>query len=197
VKKITMVAISSFFLLTMAVAWTLHSALAAAAPATAANVPSYTAGGQLVLPANYRDWIFLSSGYGMNYSNGGGNHPMFTNVYVSPEAYQEFKLAGKWPDKSMFVVELYSPATGSINKTGFYQDKFMGLDVEVKDSSRQHEWGYFNFDPEDKTASAAGGGCEKCHNEHGAVEHTFVQFYPTLLAFAREKKLLKPGVPVH
>jgi hypothetical protein len=162
------------------------------------NQPVYTPDGKLVLPANYRDWAFLTSGFGMNYSNGGGTHPMFTNVYVAPEALQGFKASGKWPDKSMFIVEIYSPATqGSINKSGYYQDEFKGLDVEVKDSSRPSEWSYYDFRPGATQAEAlSGGGCNKCHAEHAAVEHTFVQFYPTLLGFAREKNLIKPGVQV-
>lgn len=168
----------------------------AVAASTASNLPSYRSDGKLLLPANYREWVFLSSGFGMNYSNGGGSHPMFTNVYVRPDAYQGFKSAGKWPDKSLFVVEIYSPATGSINKSGYYQDKFQGLDIEVKDSSRPSEWTYYNFSPGDREASGITGSCNTCHAEHGAVEHTFVQFYPTLLEFAREKRLLKPDVVV-
>ncbi|HSM88202.1 MAG TPA: cytochrome P460 family protein [Candidatus Limnocylindrales bacterium] len=180
--------------LLVAVAWGVRSSSPASPAPDRGNVPAYTSDGRLALPANYREWVFLSSGFGMNYSNGGGSHPMFTNVYVSPEAYQGFKSAGKWPDKSMFVVEIYSPASqGSINKSGYYQDTFMGLDVEVKDSSQKNQWSYFNFDPGEAAAARAGGGCNKCHSEHAAVEHTFVQFYPTLLSFAREKNLLKPG----
>jgi len=161
-----------------------------------ANLPEYTRAGALMLPANYRDWVFLSSGFGMNYSNGGGSHPMFTNVYVAPEAYHGFLSAGKWPDKSLFVVEIYSPASGSINKSGYFQDRFEGLDVEVKDSSRKSEWTYYNFSPGDREAPGMTGSCNSCHAEHAAVEHTFVQFYPTLLEFARQKRLLKPDVPV-
>jgi hypothetical protein len=162
-----------------------------------AHMPAYTPDGKLLLPANYREWVFLSSGFGMNYSNGGGSHPMFTNVYVTPEAYQGFKSAGKWPDKSLFVVELYSPTSqGSINKSGYYQDKFQGLDIEVKDASRRSEWTYYNFAPGDRESAGITGSCSTCHAEHGAVEHTFVQFYPTLLEFARQKHLLKPGVAV-
>jgi Cytochrome P460 len=165
--------------------------------ATGTNKPVYTADKKLALPANYREWVFLSSGFGMNYSNSGGSHPMFTNVYVSPAAYQGFKSNGKWPNGSQFVVEIYSPAQGSINKSGYFQDEFKGLDVEVKDSSQEHEWSYYNFSPGEKTAEALGGGaCSTCHSEHAAVEHTFVQFYPTLLRFAQEKHLLKPGVPI-
>jgi len=159
--------------------------------------PLYTADGKLALPENYRQWVFLSSGFGMNYSNSGGSHPMFTNVYVSPSAYQGFRSNGKWPNGSQFVVEIYSPAQGSINKSGYFQDQMQGLDIEVKDSSQKNEWSYYNFNPGDKTAEALGGGaCNSCHSEHAAVEHTFVQFYPTLLSFAQEKHLLKPGVAI-
>ena len=161
------------------------------------NQPVYSANGQLTLPANYREWVFLSSGYGMNYSSGTVSQPAFTNVFVSPEAYRGFLKTAKWPDKSMFVVEIYSAASrGSINKAGQYQSRFQGLDVEVKDASRPDEWSYYNFDPAAKSASALGASCNQCHNQHAAVEHTFVQFYPTLLKFAREKGVIKPGVDV-
>ena len=174
--------------------WTVRHASADSHPA---NLPAYTSDGKLALPANYREWTFLTSGFGMNYSTGANSRPMFTNVYVTPEAYQGFKSTGKWPDKSMFVVEIYSPAShGSINKGGQYQDTFAGLDIEVKDSSRPHEWSYYNFNPNETTGEAVGPGCNNCHNQHGAVEHTFVQFYPTLLDFAMEKNLIKAGVSI-
>src|SRR5215467_13965526 len=167
------------------------------AGAATMNVPVYSADGKLALPENYREWVFLTSGFGMNYSAGPVAHPMFTNVYVAPEAYQGFKATGKWPDKSMLIVEIYSPAShGSINKGGHYQDTFAGLDVEVKDSSREQEWSYYNFSPGATFAEPDSPGCNKCHSEHGAVENTFVQFYPTLLDFALEKGLVKSGVSI-
>lgn len=173
---------------------TVRNALANSTPA---NQPAYLSDGKLALPANYREWTFLTSGFGMNYSTGANSRPMFTNVYVTPEAYQGFKSTGKWPDKSMFIVEIYSPAGhGSINKGGHYQDAFMGLDIEVKDSSRPQEWSYYTAGPGKTTAESVDMGCNACHNKNGAVEHTFVQFYPTLLDFAMEKNLIKPGVSI-
>lgn len=158
------------------------------------NQPVYTSEGKLALPANYREWVFVTSGFGMNYSNGGGDNPMFTNVFVTPEAYRGFVQTGKWPDKSMFVVEVYAPAShGSINKSGYYQDAFRALDVEVKDASRPSEWSYYGFPPGEKAGELAGAGCNKCHTENGAVEHTFVQFYPTLKEIAIAKGVVKPG----
>jgi Cytochrome P460 len=193
VKK-TLAMIASLSALLLVATWAVRHASADSKPV---NQPRYTADGKLMLPANYRDWIFLTSGFGMNYSTGVSSHPMFTNVYVTPEAYQAFQSNGKWPDKSTFVVEIYSPAShGSINKGGHYQDSFAGLDIEVKDSSRPHEWSYYNFPPGETIAESAGPGCNNCHNQNGAVEHTFVQFYPTLLDFAMEKNLIKPGVAI-
>jgi len=162
------------------------------------NQPNYTKDGKLVLPPNYSEWFFLTSGLGMNYSTGVSAHPMFTNVFVPPESYKEFKATGKWPDKTQFVLEMVQPAThGSINKGGHYQNALMGWDVEVKDSTRPQQWTYYNFDAKDTAADPiASTACLKCHTANAAVENTFVQFYPTLLDFAVEKGLIKPGVHV-
>ena len=187
------------FIFGLAAALSLLAAWKPGGPAEtkSANVPTYTAEGKLNLPTNYRDWVFLTSGFGMNYANGTGNNPMFTNVFVSPEAYQGFKATAKWPEKSMFIVEIYSPAGhGSINKGGHYQDSYMGLDVEVKDSSQPNEWSYYNFNPGETVGAPVGPGCNKCHSEHAAVEHTFVQFYPTLLDFAMDKGVVRPAVSI-
>jgi hypothetical protein len=46
-----------------------------------------------VRPADYRDWEFLSAGYGMNYSPPPGRET-FTNVFVQRWAYEEFLKGG-------------------------------------------------------------------------------------------------------
>jgi len=152
--------------------------------------PQYTSDNKLVRPADYREWIFLSSGLGMNYNLQAGGHEMFTNVFVPQWAYQEFMKSGKWPDKTIFVVEERGATSkGSINKTGHYQTtELMGIGVEVKDETRfSDKWAYFNFDEESKTAEAnPKNACWNCHEQHAAVEHSFVQFYPTLKPIARK-----------
>jgi hypothetical protein len=35
--------------------------------------------------------------------------------------------------------------------------------------------------------------CYACHSTHGAVDNTFVQFYPTLIELAARHKTLAPG----
>src|SRR6201987_5105726 len=78
--------------------------LLAAAPREKWPEPQYDADGNLLRPADYRDWEFLSAGYGMNYSPAPGGHEMFTNVFVQRWSYQEFLKSGKWPELSMFVI---------------------------------------------------------------------------------------------
>src|SRR5690242_10377502 len=69
----------------------------------------FTADGKLVRPTGYRRWAYVSSGFGMSYNPdaGGNGNPAFTNVFVSPEAYDYFQEHGTWPDKTMFVLEIY------------------------------------------------------------------------------------------
>jgi hypothetical protein len=151
-------------------------------------MPQYS-GQNLIRPENYREWIFLSSGLGMDYNASVGGPERFTNVFVPQWSYRQFLATGKWPDKSIFVVEdRGSQSKGSINKTGHFQTDFAGMGVEVKDESRFPEkWAYFNFGPNTKTAGAnAKAACWQCHEDHAAVEHTFVQFYPTLKDVAKK-----------
>jgi Cytochrome P460 len=175
--------------------------VAALAAMTAFAQPEFK-GDKLVRPANYREWIFLSSGLGMTYTaEPSRSEPSFDNVFVSREAYKSFLQTGVWPEKTMFVLEVRASATnGSINKAGHYQSDDFRLSAEVKDSSRfKDKWEYFAFpatgEPADPLPRTA--GCYACHSQHGAVENTFVQFYPTLLTVAKSKGTLKTSEPVH
>ena len=148
--------------------------------------PEFTGTKDLKRPENYRAWVFLSAGYGMTYSTGG--NPQFTNVFVPQWAYREFMGSGRWPDQTMFVVEERSAQSkGSINKDGHFQTDLTGIAVEVKDARLPDQWGYFVYDESSKTAQInRKEGCFACHVAHAAVEHTFVQFYPTLKPVAKK-----------
>jgi Cytochrome P460 len=164
-------------------------ALLTAASDDKAPKAQYDEKGQLIRPADYREWIFLSAGYGMNYSPAPGGHEMFTNVFVQRWAYSEFVNSGKWPEQSMFVIDERDAASrSSINQKGHYQTDLMGLAVEVKDSARNPDkWAYYIFSADGKTGEAIRGNvCWSCHDAHAAVEHTFVQFYPTLKEVAKK-----------
>src|SRR3984893_6021673 len=81
-----------------AILWSLMLALCFAALHAAPQdsnppMPRY-AGQNLMRPENYREWIFLSSGLGMNYNPSPGGHEMFTNVFVPQSSYRKFP--GQW-----------------------------------------------------------------------------------------------------
>jgi Cytochrome P460 len=165
----------------------------AKAGADKGDAPAYTAEGRLRAPADYRQWIYLTSGIDMSYSPKPemAGHSMFDNVFVNPAAYREFLKTGTWPDKTVMVLEVRgAESKGSINKTGHFQGtEIMGFEVHVKDDARTPgQWAFYEFDNESpaemvpRTAT-----CYSCHEQHAAVATTFVQFYPTLLNVAREK----------
>jgi Cytochrome P460 len=162
-------------------------------------VARFTPDNRLEFPTDYREWIFLSSGRGMTYgpSANPNGPPLFDNVFVNPEAYREFLKSGHWPDRAVFVLEVRDAASeGSINRGGQFQKDIEGIEVEVKDKQRlagTDGWGYFQFDAERKPAAQLPktATCYACHATNGAVEHTFVQFYPTLIGIATNHQTLK------
>jgi hypothetical protein len=155
--------------------------------------PVYTEDGQLVLPADYREWVYLSSGFDMAYRPMAMGHHMFDNVFVEPGAYKAFLATGTWPDKTMLVLEARRAMDkGSINKSGNFQSTdVMGIEVHVKDSAHLQGWAFFGFDT-GTTAKMTPrtAECYSCHAAHAAVDNTFVQFYPTLLPIATAKGTL-------
>ena len=155
-------------------------------------------GQEMQFPQDYREWVYLSTGFNMSYNPDAlaaqaAGHSMFDNVFVEPAAYKAFLKTGTWPDKTMFVLEVRSSETNnSINKHGSSQGEVMGLEVHVKDEARfPGKWAFFGSNdgkigkgfPQDAT-------CYTCHQAHGAVDTTFVQFYPTLMPIAKAKGTL-------
>ena len=179
---------------------TIATALLSVGPILAQQpgTPQFTSANELITPTDYREWIFLSSGLGMTYGPigeaGGSAAPKFDNVFVAPWAYRAFLATGKWPEKTMFVLEVRSSVSkGSINNGGHYQSDRAGFEAEVKDSSRfsGNGWAFFALS-DGKTAKMIPrtASCYTCHPSNGAVDNTFVQFYPTLLPVAKEKGTL-------
>jgi hypothetical protein len=164
--------------------------------------PKYVNRTNLLRPPDYREWMFLSSGLGMTYeAEAGSPSPSFGNVFVNPSSYRSFMNTGRWPDKTIFILEVRASAgEGSINKTGRFQTNLVGLEAEVKDSRFPDGWAFFDFGAAASIKDAAEplsgqrlAGCVACHTKHTAVERTFVQFYPTLMDVARRMGTVKPG----
>lgn len=152
--------------------------------------PQYAQDGSLILPEDFRNWVFVGASLGLGYSQGsaGSGPGMFHNVYLHPTAYEHFAKTGEFPEKTMLALAMYSagrdaPPRGS----GFYEGDFVTVEIALKDNERFEEgWAYYNF-------SAGGGelrataqrippaaGCNGCHSEHGAQDNVFLQFYPVL-----------------
>ena len=162
------------------------------------HVPSYAQDGSLNVPANYREWIYLTSGIDMSYNPQPPNagqpaHSVFDNVFVNPEAYHAFLATGTWPDRTALIIEVRGAENPvSINTSGHTQSTDIhGLEIHVRDKGR---WAFFEGSKAGAPAKLIPqpAACYTCHEAHGAVDTTFVQFYPTLLPIAQEKKTLSP-----
>ena len=165
--------------------------------------PRYANGTDLVRPDGYREWTFLSSSLDMTYDAPGARSgpSRFQNVFVNRSSYRAFLENGRWPDETIFVLEIReSSREGAINAAGQFQADLVALEAEVKDDRFADGWAFYDFgaagalrDVAEPLSGARVARCIECHTEHTAAERTFVQFYPTLLEAARRAGTLKPG----
>ena len=179
------------------------AAVASSVLAQQPAAPAFTSAGQLVRPLDYRSWVFVTSGLGMTYGPAKpaeGQPPLFDNVFVTRDAYNEFLRSGAWPDKTMFILEgRRAEANVSINNGGHTQGQMAFMEAAVKDVARFKNtggWGYFSFDSRDGLVESAAplpatAACYACHSTNTAVDNTFVQFYPELFAIAKAKGTVK------
>lgn len=132
--------------------------------------------------------------YGPMRSANTPEHPSFENVFVSRAGYDGFRKSGIWPDKTMLILEIRGSASAeSINKGGHFQKDIAAIEGEVKQGGT---WTFYAFGKgTEGKPIARNEDCYACHGTSGAVDNTFVQFYPTLLPIARQKGTLKPGKP--
>ena len=121
-------------LLVWAIAFAVRSTPAAQAPAPIG--PQYAADEKLVRPTDYREWVYVTSGLGMTYgpaqsTSAAGN---FDNVFVNRSSYTQFMSTGKWPDKTIFILEIRRAEDHvSINNGGRTQGALLAIEAEVKD----------------------------------------------------------------
>lgn len=151
--------------------------------------PSYTGDNELIRPEGYHEWVFIGATLGMSYEPNEARRkdPKFHNLYINPASYHEYKKTGRFPERTIFVMEVLTAGShSSINKQGNFQDKVLGIEVALKDSSRFKEsWAYFNFIRDDGSAADSVKAfpkerCWACHNEHAETDNVFTQFYPVL-----------------
>jgi hypothetical protein len=177
----------------------LHAKSPTGAGATAVRsryLPEYTADGELILPKNFEEWVYVGSPLTPNALNGGkANFPEFHNVYIEPGAYASYKKTNVFPEGTIFFKELQLtlPAQnpdGSRTEPsgrGYFPGHLNGADVTVKDTKRYAAtggWGYFNFNHHEPKAPTAKlkpkEECAYCHMASAKKDEVWTQFYPRL-----------------
>ncbi|MBI3865824.1 MAG: cytochrome P460 family protein [Planctomycetia bacterium] len=176
-------------------------AVATAAKSAGARGPEYTEQGELKLPEGFESWVFVGSNLGLEYREDAAKDEApaknrddklkkasFHNVYINPEAYEHFAKTGKFPDKTMLVLDVYRAEEGepkSVVSEGLFPGKRKEIALAVKNSARpdgsKTDWAYYDFPPDKKTAKAfPDSACYDCHLQHADVDNVWVQLYPTL-----------------
>ena len=178
------------------------------------TLPEYNDEGALLRPVGFERWMVVGTSIGLSYSDGNVKNAedpgQFHNVYMQPQAFDDYVRTGKFPEQTVFVVT-NNPSKSrkgkdSLNRTGFFAAPSTGLEVAVRDTKRFPDgWAYFMFhDTEHKQAADTPSeetqparmrpsetahpraACYDCHAEHGAVDNVFTQFY-SVLSHAREQ----------
>jgi hypothetical protein len=159
-------------------------------------LPEYTASGDLVLPKNFQEWVYVGSPLTPNALNGGqAGFPEYHNVYIEPGSYEIYKRTNEFPEGTIFFKELQLTLPGQNpdgsrtepSGRGYFPGKPNGADVTVKDSKRYADtggWGYYNFnhhEPKAPTAKVkAKSECAYCHIASAKKDEVWTQFYPLL-----------------
>jgi len=167
--------------------------------------PKYSEGKELILPEDYRTWVFVGASIGLSYSestrtDAAATPGAFHHIYIQPEAYAHFKRTGQFPEKTLLVMEVHrADQKVSINKGGFFEGDRVAVEVALKDHEKFEEgWAYFDFANGKKKTSSAfpKASCFSCHKEHGADDNVFTQFYPVLRDAKKISRMLDQPDPM-
>jgi Cytochrome P460 len=176
--------------------WSLAGCAAAGGPAKGAQdaardrdtAARFDSSGALLRPQHFETWVFVGSSAGLSYEPGMKSKGIgeFHDVYLRPQSYREYARTGKFPEKTVLVLALYSPKENTPPlKAGYFEGDLEGMAAAVKDHERFSEgWAYFSFGEaghlKDKASANPKQMCFSCHQQHAADDNVFVQFYPIL-----------------
>jgi hypothetical protein len=186
----------------------LLSSSNAQTPSRARYLPEYTASGDLILPKNWHEWVYVGSPLTPIALNGGKacpegssssepctGFPEYHNVYIEPGSYEIFQKTNQFPEGTILFKELQLTLPGQNpdgsrtepSGRGYFPGPFNGADVTVKDTKRYaetHGWGYYNFNHHEPKAPTAKvkpiGECAYCHIASAKKDDVWTQFYPLL-----------------
>jgi hypothetical protein len=171
----------------------LAAALAAAGPhggSATRSMPRFL-GDSLLLPDGVERWVLAGASLGLAYTEPSGadiaqaDGALFHNVYLEPAAYEDYRRTGRFPEGTMLALALYQPRSKvGPSRQGLFEGERVAVELAVKDGRRfRGGWAYFSFGndpPGSRALPLPREACERCHAEHAADDHVFVQFYPTL-----------------
>lgn len=152
---------------------------------------SYNAVGELIRPADHREWIFVGAPLTPNDMNDGkAAFPEFHNVYIDPASFSEYKQSGAFPDGTVILKELVSVGSKSMDSgNGYFQGDFISLEAMVKDRQRFDAepggWAFFRFgEAPDYNSTGARMKTESCNDCHSGAneDYVFTDTYPVLRA---------------
>jgi hypothetical protein len=156
-------------------------------------LPEYNAAGELLLPKNFHEWIYVGSPLTPNALNDGhAAFPEYHNVYIEPGSYAIYQKTNVFPEGTVLVKQLQFtlPAEnpdGSRTEPsgrGFFPGAFNGTEAAVKDSKRfaaSGGWGYFDYKNQAVSATVQPkGSCAFCHIASAKKDLVWTQFYRLL-----------------
>jgi hypothetical protein len=159
-------------------------------------LPEFNDKGELLLPKNFHEWIYVGSPLTPNALNDGkANFPEYHNVYIEPGSYALYKKTGTFPEGTIMFKELQLVGKSEFpdgsrteaSGRGYFPAAFNGADVTVKDSKRFSDtggWGFFNFNHSEPKAAAATvlpkDKCAGCHIAGAKKDQVWTQFYRLL-----------------
>jgi hypothetical protein len=157
------------------------------------DVAEFDQDGNIIVPGDLDEWVFIGSSLGMGYSQEGfdpDSPGMFQIVRMEPVAYQAFKETGKFVDGTMFSLHFYgSQNKVSINRGGFVMSELHFAEIHYKDSERFPDGSnFYNLNNGESLGQeiALPNDCVECHKRDGAYDGVFVQFYPTIHEYLPE-----------
>jgi Cytochrome P460 len=167
------------------------------------SAPEYDAKGNLLLPTDFKTWVFVGANLGLDYQQDvAAGTPRekktretaivgdFHNVYINPEAYEQYLKTGKFPDKTVLVMDVYQAKDKEPQNVvvgGHFPGANRSVEVAVKNNNRpdgsKTPWAYYAFLVPKKGATAKAfkdATCFDCHMKHADDDNVWVQFYPTI-----------------
>ena len=148
------------------------------------NYGKFSQDNELLMPRNYREWVFIGASVTpADMNDGKPAFPEFHNVYIDPTSWAHWKKTGEFRDGTVIVKELASVGSKQApSGNGYFPGEYNGIAAMVKDSKRYAErpenWAFFGFESYEakKGALQADEACSACHKASAEQDMIFTQY---------------------